>query len=297
MFLYSIILLLLLQLSSLHGNGVTMQESCLAQGFDPSNLSCDTCVLLRSSDYHLQCLDCCQSYKTLDSKTSRYQTAILVHSKGSSEEIDNFLQDELEGIQKEKEGFSVRQSSSSSSPYGGMMYGMSPSILYFFKDKVASNIPKSDMADQAQEQIYLRGWTKDDLKDMIQTLLPDKAWGADKVSWLQRWQFYLNWRWLVYLELTRKTIPLETSTLVWRCSEVLYIYVFVIAALLDARANNRICRWFVFMAHKRKYNKWNHVTKPCTCGLWGKDEQEPLCFILRSSYLTLLYVFNMTSSW
>jgi hypothetical protein len=154
-----------------------MMESCVKQGFDPTNLSCDTCVLLRSTDYHLQCLDCCQSYKTLDSKTSRYQTAILVHAAGGNEEIDNFVREELEQVQEQKEGFTVRESSasSSSSLYSGMMFGMSPSILYFFKDQVLSSVPTKSLPEQAQEEIYLRGWSKDDLKDMIQTLLPDKA--------------------------------------------------------------------------------------------------------------------------
>jgi hypothetical protein len=160
----------------------SMMESCISQGFDPTNLSCDTCVLLRSTDYHLQCLDCCQSYKTLDSKTSRYKSAILVHAAGGNEEIDNFVREELEQVQEQKEGFTVRKSSSSSSPYGGMIFGMSPSVLYFFKDQVPASLPTKSLPEQAQEEIYLRGWSKDDLKDMIQTLLPDKAENNEAVS-------------------------------------------------------------------------------------------------------------------
>jgi hypothetical protein len=144
-------------------------DTCLSQGFDPANLSCETCVLLQSTDYHLTCLECCQSYKTLDSKTSRYAAAILVHVVGQSEEIDKFVQDELPQIQSTKLGITVETSNDS----GFGFFGMRPSMLYFFKNKFSGKSAR-DYAELSQEQIVLYGWSKDDLKDMIQTLLPDK---------------------------------------------------------------------------------------------------------------------------
>jgi hypothetical protein len=151
-------------------NASIMMDTCLSQGFDPSNLSCETCILLQSTDYHLTCLECCQSYKTLDSKTSRYAAAVLVHAAGQSEEIDKFVQEELPQIQSTKLGITVETSNDSS--YG--FFGMRPSMLYFFKNKVTGKSSR-DYSEFSQEQIVLYGWSKDDLKDMIQTLLPDKG--------------------------------------------------------------------------------------------------------------------------
>lgn len=159
----SALILLLLSVVSL---SQAQASTCLSQGFDPSNLSCDTCVLLRNTDFHLTCLECCQSYKTLDSKTSRYQAALLLHAQGS-EEVDKFVEEEGAKIQEQKSGLRIeKQQPSSSGMYG--MFGMRPSVLYFFKT------PDDSDLNAASEQIALRGWSKDDLKDMINTLLPDK---------------------------------------------------------------------------------------------------------------------------
>mmetsp|Transcript_8984 Transcript_8984/g.13810 ORF Transcript_8984/g.13810 Transcript_8984/m.13810 type:complete len:171 (+) Transcript_8984:103-615(+) len=144
-------------------------ESCLSEGFDPSNLSCDACVFLKSTNYHLTCLECCQSYKTLDSRTSRYDQAILIHSPGS-EEIDKFIEEELKGIQDNKIGFNVEKQRQRP----GMFFSMSPNVLYFFKGEAPSSGGMKAYAESAQEEIVLHGWSKDDLKDMINTLLPDR---------------------------------------------------------------------------------------------------------------------------
>jgi hypothetical protein len=166
----SSLLALVLAYTALRTSASMMVDSCVAQGFDPSNLSCDTCVLLQSTDYHLQCLDCCQSYKTLDSKTSRYGAAVLVHVPGQNEEVDEFVRAEMKAIQATKDGVTLH----SSSQGGGMgFYSMRPSILYLFKDKLVG-MTTQEYAAAAQEQIVLHGWSKDDLKDMILALLPDR---------------------------------------------------------------------------------------------------------------------------
>lgn len=166
----SSLLALVLAYTALRTSASMMVDSCVAQGFDPSNLSCDTCVLLQSTDYHLQCLDCCQSYKTLDSKTSRYGAAVLVHVPGQNEEVDEFVRAEMKAIQATKDGVTLH----SSSQGGGMgFYSMRPSILYLFKDKIVE-MTTQEYAAAAQEQIVLHGWSKDDLKDMILALLPDR---------------------------------------------------------------------------------------------------------------------------
>ena len=163
-----LLLIIFVQVCSVRSN---LLESCLSRGFDPTNLSCDTCALLSATDYHSVCLECCQSYKTLNSKTSRYKQAILVHSHGS-EEIDKFIDEELEGIQQTKEGFSVEKAEI---PRGAMsFFSMTPNVLYFFKGDAPKTEDNTAYTDLAQETIILHGWSKDDLKDMINTLLPDK---------------------------------------------------------------------------------------------------------------------------
>ena len=174
-----LVLLLSVTVSVTVATTATTATTCLAQGFDPTNLSCDTCVLLQTTDYHLACLECCQSYKTLDSKTSRYQAAVLVHVPGANSEIDNFVTEELQDILDTKQGFTIKESQGFGGG-GGMggffMQGMRPSTLYFFKesDQVTATTTTQEYAATAQEEIILHGWSKDDFKDMIQTILPDK---------------------------------------------------------------------------------------------------------------------------
>jgi hypothetical protein len=147
-------------------------QSCLSQGFDPSNLSCDTCVLLQDTDYHLVCLECCQSYKTLESRTSRYQHAVLMHVEGVSEEMDAFVKEAADQVQESKRGFRVELA-----PRAAAMgfFTMRPNVLYFYKQNAPPvGTTNREYAETASEEIVLYGWSKDDLKDMLLTLLPDK---------------------------------------------------------------------------------------------------------------------------
>ena len=162
-----------------------LEHSCRERGLDPTQLSCDTCGLLVSSSLsslHTACLECCQSYKSLDSMTSRYGSAVLIHVPEMSEEVDAFVKEDFQkggGGELDIRTGTLRVDTQKPNPpmYGDMMmmqqHRQRPSALYFFANDQPPTDPH-EYASQSKELILLHGWSRDDLKDMINTLLPSK---------------------------------------------------------------------------------------------------------------------------
>ena len=146
----------------------SLRQQCLDKGFDPMQLSCDTCVVLKDlEDPYVSCLECCQSYKSLDSKTTRYQSAVLSFAPGS-EETDKFVDEDVKDLAVKQGSFSIQKANRDS----GGFYGMRrPSVMYFF-DQAPPPTDMNRFHKEAKEEIFLDGWKRDDIKDMIHTLLP-----------------------------------------------------------------------------------------------------------------------------
>ena len=193
-----------------------------ARGFDPSNLSCDTCELIEESttlrrlqeenndaaaaagggggeriDLGSECRTCCRSYKVNPilrpgaSLRGKYQAALLTYgenSLGQYGEIKDFVDRDVDDLIsfKGKSRFSVVKTQS---PGGGhdvdsimRMYGMMgggfgggggggpPRLMLFGKQKGGGWTPEDE--EEAGEIINLRGWKREDVKDMLMTLLP-----------------------------------------------------------------------------------------------------------------------------
>jgi hypothetical protein len=172
-------------------------EACRTLGFDPWQLSCETCRLLNvssSSSSSLlldQCHACCQSYKTLEKRTRAYGGAIVLHSNipRAFPEIDSFLEEDLKSIIWTKKGkdrvvvTTMPGLGGGGQRGGGMMMGMGmgsmygpPSAILWFDDLPPTNdmgISISELQQRAKEIIILEGWKRDDIRDMLLSLLPD----------------------------------------------------------------------------------------------------------------------------
>ena len=173
-------------------------EWCLEKGFDPSNLSCDTCDLLAQSstlarlskergvDLDYECRACCASYKANPllrpdaSLKGKYRNALLTYDDFAlqSDEFRDFVEQDLEDIisAKEKRLSSLKKvdlDDSMMDPFAffgmGGFGGTVPKLLFFEKGRSGGYSEEDE--DEASEVIPLRGWKRDDLKDMLMTLL------------------------------------------------------------------------------------------------------------------------------
>ena len=189
-------------------NGASAQQmpeekTCLERGFDPNNLSCDTCRLIDQSetiqklqkdqgiDIGEECRQCCQFYKVNPvlhpgvSLREKYKYALLTYTKDTLSqyaEINDFLEQDLNDILSFKGDtrFKAIVSSKSSMDYETMMQMMmmgvmsggagQPKLMFFDKHKKGGWSEEDE--DEAVEVIKLRGWKREDLKDMLMTLLP-----------------------------------------------------------------------------------------------------------------------------
>lgn len=193
---------------------------CEEWGFDPSNLSCDTCALIEESatlrklqeetneaaaagagaggggepiDLSAECRTCCRSYKVNpilrpgESLRGKWRYALLTyneHSLGQYGEIKDFIERDVDDVQslKGENRFRVVKSQSLGDRDVGsamMMYGMlgggfgggPPKLMLFRKQKKGGWSPEDE--EEAGEVFNLRGWKREDVKDMLMTLLPN----------------------------------------------------------------------------------------------------------------------------
>jgi hypothetical protein len=191
----------------------SLEESCLALGFDSENLSCETCNLLKESTtlHSLQqehndnnpdgvinlvkeCESCCQPHKfnpalhSGQSLRGKYRYALLTYDDGSLDqhgEIKDFIDRDVndilsfKGENRFRVSASKRGSGLDASILRQMMVmgqfhglgGSAPKLLLF--ESVKKGGWTEDDEDEAGEVITLRGWKREDLKDMLLTLLPN----------------------------------------------------------------------------------------------------------------------------
>jgi hypothetical protein len=193
------------------------EESCLALGFDPSNLSCETCHLLEESStlsalqqkhnnknpdnpigVVQECKSCCQSYKFNpvlhpgQSLRGKYRYALMTYDEGSLEqygEIKDFIDRDLNDVLSFKGENRFRVSASEKGAGldanvmrqlmmmgvgGQFQLGGVPKLLLFENAKKDTGKRwTEDDENEAGEVITLRGWKREDLKDMLMTLLPN----------------------------------------------------------------------------------------------------------------------------
>lgn len=171
-------------------------EWCLERGFDPSSLSCDTCDLLAQSttlarlskeqnvELDSECRACCAVYRANPllrpdaSLKGKYRHALLTYDASALQaaEFRDFVEQDLDDIisAKEKRLTSLKldlDDSMMEFAFFGMggFGGAVPELMFFEQGKSGGYSEEDE--DEASEVIPLRGWKREDLKDMLTTLL------------------------------------------------------------------------------------------------------------------------------
>jgi hypothetical protein len=150
-------------------------HSCQALGFDPWTLHCHTCDLLPWEAWQAPCRTCCQSYKDVERITKPYEAAVLAVSEHDrNTEMDDFLRDDWDTLveSKGRENL-VRVTKGQEATRHFFYFTLSPSVLFFFDQPLPKGGISYDQAQKkAKETIYLDGWKRDDIRDMLTALLP-----------------------------------------------------------------------------------------------------------------------------
>jgi hypothetical protein len=96
---------------------------------------------------------------------------VLVHAgfPGQYPEIDTLLQEDWENIYEKKGKRLIMKKIS-----GGNMFQPEPSIIFWFDEVPSSSMSIDELQVTATETIVMDGWKRDDLRDMLLALLPDK---------------------------------------------------------------------------------------------------------------------------
>ncbi|MGK3745962.1 MAG: hypothetical protein ACI8RD_014339 [Bacillariaceae sp.] len=162
-------------------------KNCKLAGFDPSQLSCTTCKLL-PKQHKNECEECCSSYKTLDKQSKRYKAAILIDT--GSKAVEELLNEDKDVILEQKTGLHIKKVN-----IGGgndmmmqmMMMQPEPSIILWFEkspyDEDDGQLLSSSASDdtfldsltgQADEVMILDGLGRDDIREMLMDLLPNR---------------------------------------------------------------------------------------------------------------------------
>ena len=172
-------------LRALHGQ--EWVTGCRHYGFDPLQLACQTCQLLTKLPQQQQeiCKECCQPYKDTQSLRKPYQSAILVvpPKQLMDDELTTFLREDWDDLVERQGGFTrlqkinMKNDKSSSLLQQGFWFIRTPAEVHFFDERLSSSssniqdLSEEDIAVMAKETMQLYGWKRDDIRDMIQTLL------------------------------------------------------------------------------------------------------------------------------
>lgn len=162
-------------------------RDCREKGFDPLRLACPTCDLL-PEQFQKDCRNCCQSYLGAKRRTNPYQAAVLVQATFSQQhrfptELDMLLEDrdEWDQILQEKGGARRLQILTRQVPPPESnllsLYNMKyrPPIEVLLLDETLpaeKQLSYEKLKEKATEIISLQGLSKDDMKDLLRTLLP-----------------------------------------------------------------------------------------------------------------------------
>ena len=140
---------------------------CQRQGFDPWQLACRTCDLVPPEGQEI-CRTCCQSFKDVEPITKPYEAAILAVNRRT---LEDFLEEDWEPLValKGKDRL-VRIEKGEDAVRHFFFY--SPSVLFFLDEKPKRTLTYQQAQERAKETIYLDGWKREDIRDMLGALLP-----------------------------------------------------------------------------------------------------------------------------
>jgi hypothetical protein len=148
---------------------------CRDLGFDPDQLACQTCDIL-PSQFIAKCQLCCQSWLDTKRITKPYAAAILI-DRGTEGDVATFLKDDWDDILNTKGKHRLLRLPATKDQSQYSLFMVRPSQLLFFDDasvlsnrKLTSDL--SSLVKLAADSYYLDGMKREDMKDMLLTLLP-----------------------------------------------------------------------------------------------------------------------------
>lgn len=212
--LFSLLLLVLFSVSISDSTTISTIESsssspsrlseadCRVAGFDPWQLACSTCVLLKEYSFSAAasttCRQCCQDYKDIARRIQKpYKVAVLLVSSSAllqgdgDSELSQFLREDWDALiqskgssrllkVESKQDIASSSSSSNTADYNDMyrmmmMMMMRPpqAQLYFLSTtQIPQVLDEEHLQKAAAEVVSLdSAWKRDDIKDMLMTLL------------------------------------------------------------------------------------------------------------------------------
>jgi hypothetical protein len=151
-------------------------NDCKDAGFDPMQLACTTCEIL-PMEHQSKCRDCCQSYKTLQKRSKRYEKAVLLNT-GFPEAVKELVRDDVDAIREQKGAarFHVQDLAVDMDMMGMMgFFQPEPSAILWFDTPASDDDTTDDLMSKADEITVLsgRGLGRDDVRDMLLAMLPD----------------------------------------------------------------------------------------------------------------------------
>jgi hypothetical protein len=161
-------------------------DDCRWNGFDPAMLACSTCnFLFSTADSKTtelnKCLSCCRSLLDVEHVTKPYEAAVLI-DRGHNSELEQFIAQDFQQVVKIKNNNGspsherlirrVVQNDLGGGHALSLFQYIRPSVVYFLEDPSAVQIQDlKQLANVAKETFSLEGMKRDDIKDMLMTLL------------------------------------------------------------------------------------------------------------------------------
>lgn len=149
----------------------TATKGCRDLGFEMTNLACSTCELFTDANQMSNCRACCQSFRDISMIRKPYEGAVLAIPSGKqsvSEEVKIFLEEDFQRLVEAKGNNRLTLVETSSGSSHNFFFAIAPVYLHFFDDQKKMS---GDLRD-AQESISLHGWKREDIREMLQALLP-----------------------------------------------------------------------------------------------------------------------------
>lgn len=149
-------------------------EDCHRKGFDPFQLHCETCNLLATESHQENCRDCCQAYQDTPRIRKPYEAAVLVIQRPTGGELEEFLGNDWDELVEAKSSQRLLKLNNIVDDPVRMinLFGFPSATLMFLDQPLQKAQSASAYEKQAKEVIVLDGWKRDDIKDMLMTLLP-----------------------------------------------------------------------------------------------------------------------------
>lgn len=153
-------------------DGEATVADCRSWGLDPDQLACGTCQLL-PVEHVRHCQQCCQSWLDTKRITKPYEAAVLVdRSGGGGGDVATFVDEDWDEVRKVKGSSRLHRIKAETGQHN--FFYSRPSQLLFFDKPISSN-EQSDitgLSREAVETVNLDGMKREDMKDMLLTLLP-----------------------------------------------------------------------------------------------------------------------------